>query len=270
MKFLETPEEKKSFGITTAIFVVLFLLFAFFGLTYMDPPPENGIAINFGTSDVGNGVVQPTEAIKSAPQPSPSEPVTASEQDNTLTQDEDSPVTVTATENNKPKDKPKDKPKENTKPKETKPTPSNSTTNALDALINGPKSDGTTTGGHGNDGVAGDKGDPNGSIYANSFYGSGSGNGSGNGTGWGLAGRKLAGKTKKVQDCNEEGRVVVKVWVNRNGNVIKAERTQGTTNTNPCLVNPALETAKSFKWQPDADAPETQIGFVVVNFTLGE
>ena len=26
---------------------------------------------------------------------------------------------------------------------------------------------------------------------------------SGNGTSWGLAGRKLSGNTKKVQDCNE-------------------------------------------------------------------
>lgn len=267
MKFLETPEEKKSFGITTAIFVILFLLFTIFGLTYMDPPPENGIAINFGTSDVGQGEIQPTEPIKSAPQPTPSEPETSQDNDNTLTQDEDSPVSIKPTETTKPKDKPK----ENVKPKETKPkTPSSSTSSALDALINGPKTDGQNNSGHGNDGVPGDKGDPNGSIYANSFYGSGTGNGSGNGTGWGLAGRKLAGNSKKVQDCNEEGRVVVKVWVNRNGSVVKAERTQGTTNTNPCLVNPALETAKSFKWQPDSKAPETQIGFVVVNFKLGE
>ncbi|AWM13184.1 energy transducer TonB [Flavobacterium sediminis] len=267
MKFLETEEEKKSFVITSAIFVMLFLLITFLGLSYMDPPPENGIAINFGTSDVGQGEIQPTEPIKSAPQPSVSQPVT-SQNDEVLTQDEDSPVTVTPTKNDtKPKT---ETPKETPKPKVETPKPSKEATNALDALLNGPKSDGQTTGGHGNDGLPGDKGDPNGSIYANSFYGNGSGNGSGNGTGWGLAGRKLAGNSKKVQDCNEEGRVVVKVWVNRNGTVIKAERTQGTTNTNPCLVNPALETAKSFKWQPDAKAPETQIGFVVINFKLGE
>ncbi|MCO6174350.1 energy transducer TonB [Flavobacterium sp. NRK F10] len=267
MKFLETEEEKKSFVITSAIFVMLFLLITFLGLSYMDPPPENGIAINFGTSDVGQGEIQPTEPIKSAPQPSVSQPVT-SQNDEVLTQDEDSPVTVIPTKNDtKPKT---ETPKETPKPKVETPKPSKEATNALDALLNGPKSDGQTTGGHGNDGLPGDKGDPNGSIYANSFYGNGSGNGSGNGTGWGLAGRKLAGNSKKVQDCNEEGRVVVKVWVNRNGTVIKAERTQGTTNTNPCLVNPALETAKSFKWQPDAKAPETQIGFVVINFKLGE
>ena len=42
------------------------------------------------------------------------------------------------------------------------------------------------------------------------------------------------------------------------------------TNSDPCLVNPAIATAKTFKWQPDANAPDTQIGFVVVNFQVGE
>ena len=139
----------------------------------------------------------------------------------------------------------------------------------MGSIINGPKTTGAEAS-HGNDNLPGDKGDPNGDRYANSFYGSGTGNGSGNGTSWGLKGRRLSSPAKEVQDCNEEGRVVVQVTVNRSGNVIAAKYSQGTTNTNPCLVNPAIETAKSFKWQPDPNAPETQIGFVVVNFTVGE
>ena len=233
----------------------------------MDPPPENGIAVNFGTSDVGQGEIQPTEAIQSAPQQQQAQPETTQDEE-VLTDDNESPVVIQPK-----KDIPKPKTPVEVKPKvEPSPKPSQQTNSALSSILNGPKSDGTAQGGHGNDGVAGDKGDPNGSIYANSFYGSGSGNGSGSGsgTGWGLAGRKLAGNTKKQQDCNESGTVVVKIWVNRSGNVIKAERSQGTTNTNPCLVNPALETAKTFKWQADANAPETQIGFVVVYFKLGE
>ena len=150
-----------------------------------------------------------------------------------------------------------------------KPTPSKSTNDALSSLINGPKSDGVE-GGHGNDGVPGDKGDPNGDRYANSFYGSGGGTGSGSGTSWGLKGRKLAGGAKEVQDCNEEGRVVVQVTVNKNGDVIGAQYVKGTTNTNPCLIKPALATAKKFKWQPDSNAPDKQIGFIVINFKLGE
>ena len=265
MKFLETPEEKKSFTITSILFVILFLLFGFLGLTYMDPPPENGIAINFGTSDVGQGEIQPTKPVESSPQTAQAQPETSLDED-VLTDESDSPVVI----------QPKKATPKPIKPTETKPEikptpkPSQQTNNALSSILNGPKSVGETNGGHGNDGLPGDKGDPSGSIYANSFYGSGSGNGSGNGTGWGLAGRKLSGNTKKVQDCNESGTVVVKIWVNRSGNVTRAERTQGTTNTNPCLVNPALETAKTFKWQADSNAPETQIGFVVVNFKLGE
>jgi len=268
MNFLETPEEKKSFVITSGIFVILLLIVLFFGLTYMDPPPENGIAINFGTSDVGQGEIQPTEPIQSSPQPTPSQPEN-SKDDDVLSQDDDSPVVVPP---KKEVTKPKITTTETTKPKTETPKPSKETTTALDALLNGPKTDGKTDGGHGQDGLPGDKGDPSGSIYANSFYGSGTGDGTGTGkgTGWGLAGRKLAGNSKKIQDCNESGKVVVKIWVNRQGNVVKAERSQGTTNTNPCLVNPAIETAKSFKWQPDSNAPETQIGFVVVNFQLGE
>ena len=264
MKFLETPEEKKSFGITTALFVIMLILFTFLGLTYMDPPPENGIAVNFGNSDTGSGDVQPIEPPKASEEIPQSQPEAS--QEHILTQDADAPITATKTE----------KPKKDTKPTpETKPveTPKKTVNSALDRIKNAKKAEGEGKTSHGDDADGnGDKGNPNGSLYANSFYGSGTGDGTGTGkgTGWGLAGRKLAGNSKKVQDCNESGKVVVKIWVNNQGNVIRAERAQGTTNTNPCLVNPALETAKTFKWQADPNAPETQIGFVVVNFQLGE
>ncbi|MQP53664.1 MULTISPECIES: energy transducer TonB [unclassified Flavobacterium] len=268
MKFLETPEEKKSFTVTSVIFVILFLLFTIFGLTYMDPPPENGIAVNFGTTDTGSGEIQPTEPVQMSPDQVKAEP-TPVEEDDVLTQDEEAPVTLPKKEVKKPVVKPSE-PKPVTKPTDTKPVKPNNS--ALNSIIKGTKQDGTSQSGHGDDDQGGDKGNPNGSLYANSFYGNGSGdgNGAGNGTGWGLAGRKLSGNSKKIQDCNESGKVVVKIWVNKQGNVIRAERAQGTTNTNPCLVNPAIATAKTFKWQPDDKAPDTQIGFVVVNFQVGE
>ncbi len=268
MKYLETPEEKKSFAITSTVFVLLFLVFIFFGLTYMDPPPENGIAVNFGTSDVGAGEVQPTEPVASQT-PTQTEPTPAAPQE-TLTQEiDDSPVVVTPKKTTKKPEKPtEEKPK---KPVEQVKQPSKATTNALNNILNSKSQDGKQ-GGEGEGAAPGDQGKQNGDLYATSYFGNGSGNsgGSGKGTGWGLNGRKLASNSKKVQDCNEQGKVVVKIWVNQQGRVIKAERAQGTTNTNPCLVNPALETAKSFRWQPDANAPETQIGFVVIDFKLGE
>jgi outer membrane biosynthesis protein TonB len=266
MKYLETEEEKKSFAITSALFVIMFLLFFYLGLTYMDPPPENGIAINFGTTEVGSGDIQPTEPILSAPKPTTSQPTAASE-DEVLSQDIEEAVVMKETKKAKPTKSTTD---EVVKPKPVEsPKPSKSATDALSSLINAPKSNGKATGGEGNDNLAGDKGNPNGDPYANSYYGSGSGNGGG-GRSWGLNGRKLSATGKEVQKCNEFGTVVVQITVNRSGNVVAAKYTKGTTNTNPCLVEPALATAKKFKWQPDSNAPETQIGFITVNFKLGE
>jgi hypothetical protein len=59
----------------------------------------------------------------------------------------------------------------------------------------------------------------------------GSGNGTGNGSGWGKW-TSISSRGKEVQKCNEFGTVVVQT-VNRNGNVIAAKYTKGTTNTNP-------------------------------------
>jgi protein TonB len=267
MKYLETEEEKKSFVITSVLFVILFLLFFYLGLTSLDPPPENGIAINFGTTEVGSGDIQPTEPILSAPQPAAAQPVAASE-DEVLSQDIEEAVVMKETKKAKPT---KSNTEDVVKPKPIEsPKPSKSTTDALSSLINAPKSNGKAVGGEGNDNLAGDKGNPNGDPYANSYYGSG-GNGSGGGRSWGLNGRKLSGAGKEVQDCNEVGTVVVQITINRNGNVVDAKlNLKGTNNTNPCLVKPAIATAKKYKWQPDPNAPATQKGFIIINFKLGE
>jgi len=131
------------------------------------------------------------------------------------------------------------------------------------------KSDGTDSGSEGDDNRAGDKGQPGGDPYATSYYGSpGSGNGTG---GYGLKGRTLVNKGQEKQNCNEAGRVVVKIVVDRNGKVISATPgVKGTTNNSPCLLEPARKTAFLHKWNLDSGAPNQQVGFVVVNFKLGE
>ena len=108
-------------------------------------------------------------------------------------------------------------------------------------------------------------GDP----YTTSYYGSpGSGGGTG---GYGLNGRSLANQGKVQQECKQEGRVVVKIIVDRNGKVIDATPgVKGTTNNHPCLLEPARKTAFLHSWNSDSKAPSQQVGFVVVNFKLGE
>ena len=86
-----------------------------------------------------------------------------------------------------------------------------------------------------------------------------------------MNGRGSASFKKYEQNCNEYGLVVVKIEVNRDGNVIKAEPgVRGTTNTDPCLLEPAKKIALSHKWPSDSKAPERQIGFVSINFDISQ
>jgi len=63
---------------TSIVAVIMLLLMFIFGLTYLDPPEEYGIAVNFGTTDFGSGNKQPTEALKPAAQ-SPEESISQDE-----------------------------------------------------------------------------------------------------------------------------------------------------------------------------------------------
>ena len=96
MSFLDTEHKRKSMTITVILYSLLLLLLFFVGMTYLDPAPENGIAVNFGTTDTGTGNIQPTEAIKSAPKvttPTPTPQPKTEVKEDVVTQDtEDAPV----------------------------------------------------------------------------------------------------------------------------------------------------------------------------------
>ena len=269
MNVLETPEEKKSFAITSAIFVIIALICIFFGLTYLDPPPENGIAVNFGTSDNGRGDVEPAETQAAAAQPV-SQPVTA--QEDLLTQDNDSEIVAPKKEKVKPVKTPtKTTPTKTTPTKEVKEEVKQTVNSAASNMIKGKGK--TPSSGEGDGDSDGNKGQLNGTMYGNSYYGTGngSGTGSGNGTKWGLKGRNLAGNDKIMQQCNESGRIIIQVTVNKQGRVTSAQYSaKGSNSTSQCLIQPAIATAKTFKWNQAADAPDEQIGFVEINFSVGE
>lgn len=282
---------------------MLLLLLFFVGLGYLDPPPESGISVNFGTTAYGSGKVQPKQPIQSTPQEQPkptpppqesepeSEPETSSEPESAAedvaTSKAEETIRINKAKEAKRKAEAEAKRKaaeaerqkkaeEARKEKarkeaaEKKKREQDAKKKSLDNLIGGiGKSDGKTTGGEGNDNKAGDKGDPRGNPYATSYFGS-PGSGSG-GKGYGLNGRSLKSSAGIKQDCNEEGRVVVKIEVDRSGKVVRATPgVRGTTNSHPCLMKPAKETAMRHRWNADNKAPSRQIGFVVVNFKLGE
>ncbi|MGY5846428.1 energy transducer TonB [Salegentibacter sp. HM20] len=273
MAMLETKHEKKSFTITVVLHVLLILLLLFFGFKYLDPPPENGIAINFGTSEVGSGDNQPTEPVQSAPQQSAPEPVSQPDpvvEEEVVTQNtEEAPVIEEKKKPQPIKKETPEKPKEEPPVEKPKPTPEKSTTDALNSIFNGPERTGSESGGEGDDNAAGDKGDPNGDPNASSYYGNGAGlDGDGN---YRLGGRRALNKEKFVQDCNESGIVVVRIEVDRSGRVINATPgVKGTTNAASCLTDPARRAAMATRFNSDEKAPSRQVGTIIYNFKLSE
>ncbi|MEK9612956.1 MAG: energy transducer TonB [Flavobacteriaceae bacterium] len=284
MKFLNTTHKKKSAGLTTLVAALLLLLFFLLGLTYYDPPISYGMEVNFGTQGQGSGRIQPKEVVASKPTPVETKetpetkestptpikdiPVESKE---VVTQDESS-VAVPKKQEAKLKPQPEEKtPKEKaeTTPQKEVPKVSDATKSVVSNLLKNKSQEGEKTTGEGDDLNAGDKGKLEGDPYASSYYGN-TGLG-GRGKGYGLNGRNLQSNGKVVQDCNQEGTVVVRITVNQQGNVIEAEPgVKGSTNTHPCLMAPAKRTALLHKWYPDPKAPDQQIGFVVIQFKLGE
>lgn len=312
MAFLDTRHKKKSLTLTTLLLSALLLVLFYIGLSYLDPPIENGISVNFGTTDFGSGQIQPKEKIRSEPlntppvEPTKQEMAEAIEEpeeqeveevaekeapsEKVLTREDEESIKIKQAEELKKKadaaaaqakKKAEDEAKkakaeaerlaeQKREAEEKALQEQEAKKKRLDALMGGlNKSDGSASGSEGDDNRTGDKGQPDGDPYATSYYGSpGSGSGTG---GYGLNGRSLVNKGKVQQECNESGTVVVKIVVDRNGKVISAEPgVRGTTNTNPCLLEPAKKTAFMHKWNLDSNAPSQQIGFVVVNFKLGE
>src|SRR5690606_3310568 len=274
MKYFETKHEKDSAKLTTLITTILVLLLFAMGAPYMDPPIEYGVAVNFGTTDFGKGDIQPLKPIKSEPQEinepyqpdvSKAEPTKASEEkEEVLTQENEEAIAIKkqkqAEANAKAIADAKTKAEADRVAKEKQEQADKK--RKLDALIGGvSKSEGTVTGGEGNDNKAGDKGQLDGNPYAASYFGSG-GSGSG-GVGYGLNGRGRPTRDIYKQDCNEYGMVVVEIEVDRSGKVISAKPgIKGSTNTAACLLEPARKIAFSHKWPEDSKAPIRQIGFV--------
>ena len=274
MSLLDTRHKKKSMTITVIIHAIIILLLFYVGLSYLDPPPENGIAINFGTMDTGSGKIQPPKKVITAPKQKVStlaskEP--SEEKVDLITQETTDALVIKKEENKeelKEVEEIVEKEAQDQK-SEKKPDskPDKSTTDALSSLINGPKSEGEKQFGEGSDETGGDKGDAEGVLSAKNYYGTGKSlDGDGN---YLLGGRKALNKKKFLQDCNEAGIVVVSIEVDRIGNVIDATPgVRGTTNNSKCLLDPAKRAALATKFNEDNKAPFKQIGKIIYRFSL--
>jgi protein TonB len=273
MALLETKHKRKSAAITVIILLLLLFVIFNYGMQYLDPPEEYGLAINFGDANVGSGeAVEKTKKTVTAIAVKKQEVVEEVVEEEVKETPKETLKEEIITDNSLKEAPVLEKPKEVIKPvkKEIKkeipkPKPSKETTDALNSLLNGNASDGNPKS-EGDDEKVGVKGDVKGDPNANTYYGNTGGGNEGN---YNLKGRKALSKPKEQPECQEEGIVVVRITVDKNGKVITAiAGVKGSTNTASCLLKPAKEAALKTTWNADNNAQSNQAGTIIYEFTL--
>ena len=247
---------RKSLFWTVGIHLGMILLFLIVGLKYIEPKPEDGIVINFGYDPGGSGteaVETATEQENTTQQTETSQPQESSSQeqvDEVLTQDSEEAPAVTQDNQSSSQDSQEEEVEEQ--------QPDEELDNSLSDFFSNPNSS------EGETGTSGDQGDPTGDPNAPDHYGA---QGSGGDGDYQLGGRAPLSKPKPTYDCDEEGKVVVKIWVDRSGSVVRAQAGErGSTTTASCLLRRAEEAARKTKFQGDPDAPDQQIGTIIYRF----
>ena len=116
----------------------------------------------------------------------------------------------------------------------------------------------------------GNQGVPTGDPDAGNYGPGGSGSGDqGSGVSYNLTGRTAKSLPKPKYPGNDEGLVVVKVTVDKYGNVTAAEAgVRGTTIGDQSFWNEARQAAMKAKFNLDEDAPAFQQGTISYRFTL--
>ncbi|NVO21426.1 MAG: energy transducer TonB [Bacteroidetes bacterium] len=138
-------------------------------------------------------------------------------------------------------------------------------------------------------GKPGDQGKPEGVANSKVYTGNGNGNGNGNGTGQGngsgngigngsgdgvgngisftLQGRTSTSLPKPAYNSDEQGRVVVTIYVNREGKVTRVSAgAKGTTTSDQQLWDQAANAARRATFAPSPNAPDEQKGTITYKF----
>jgi TonB family protein len=245
MKF--SKDDRSALLGTLAFHGLLLLAILFMGLSYQVPPPEErGVEVNLGFSDQGMGnnpSVDPVDMSSRMP--------SASQRTNE--------VVTQSTEETYAINQKKVKPDQTVEqPKQTE-----STTPTVDPrlLYTGKKNQGTS---EGITGQPGNQGQPDGDPNASNYTGS---PGTGGGISYDLGGRKAKAIPKPNYDSEDQGKVIVTIWVDREGRVINAvSGAKGSTTSSSQLRRLAEEAARRALFLPNPGGPEVQVGTITYTF----
>jgi hypothetical protein len=261
VNILKDKEKRKGLIVTVLVHLTLLILFSIFGLSHMEPIPEEGITINFGTSDVGMNNIQ-NETPSENNENTPTETVEAVQEPIEQVEDE---IVTQNTEEAPSIDQKKEKPKEEIKPVEKPKEEPKPDKNLSDALNKWKTTKTEVGGGDGNTNQTGNQGAIDGNKDSKNYIGGGSGNG----TSFNLTGRNMLSSPTIKDNSQNEGKVVVDIIVDKYGKVLRANPgARGSTTTNSTLYSKAKQAALNTKFNANPDAAEEQKGQMTFIFIL--
>jgi len=258
-KELEKKDKRTGWMISIGVHVVIFAI-CYFVAAYMISIPAPGdlfveVAMaDYGMDATGSGDTEsevPSETVEEVVDEQVSEstqPVQTSETTPIVTQDNSTVSTPTSTKPSKPKPEVKD----------PEPQVSNELNNVLNQINNsgGGGSDGGTTG-------PGNEGNTEGAIEGKGVVGGK------DGIGWELSGRGMIGEPTLNEKPTEEGRVVLDIYVDRQGKVLSTSRNYALSNTSSSyLFELAEKAAKTARFNIKDNAATSQKGKMTFNFKL--
>jgi TonB family protein len=271
-----------TFSFTGALLILLII----FGFTTPLPlPEEEGILVNLGYDDAGMGQIETggqSQPEPATPEEASTPPPTQTETDeNVMTQDFEDAAAMEAKKEEARKKREEELREQRERAEELRKQREEEEKRRQEeeerkkieeltknAFSNGGK-EGSDAQSDGNKGGTGNQGDPDGDPNSNN-YGEGKGLGD-KGIGYSLQGRSPQGGRlpKPVYNANESGTVVVRVTVDRNGNVTSASyQAKGSTTTSQILIKAALSAARKAKFNQDNNADAFQIGTITYSFRL--
>ncbi len=263
-------DKNKRQALVLTILFHLLVLVALFLMALRTPlplPGEEGVEVNLGYSDLGMGIQQsddpPQYAEPMTQAPSPQEAV---KEESLATDDTD----IALAEQPKPQQEPTSQ-QESSKPVEEtvqKPQETQATQPQLNprALYKGSSAN-TSNSNEGITGQAGDQGMPEGLRDVTRYDGRG---GQGDGPSYYLGGRGSKNLAIPKSAFKEQGNVVVDIWVDRKGNVVRAEvNLRGTTILDQNLRSLAVQAALNSVFVEDPAAAEQQKGSITYTFIIG-
>ncbi|NCC99585.1 MAG: TonB family protein [Bacteroidia bacterium] len=233
MKKIDWKDKDSKFaGIigTIAFHALLLLALLFYGMQVCLPQEEEGLTVNYGTSDTGEGLFEPApqSAIEDQLEDVPdatTPPLIDNSSANSELQTQNIEESIEVKEAKKQELErqrllAEQKRQEEEKRKIEEAKRAKATSAAKNAFGKGGKGTDNNATGEGVTGGAGNQGNPFGDVNSQNH----TGGGTGNGHSYNLNGRSLSGKIPEPKyDKNEEGIIVVSIEVDPSGKVISAK-----------------------------------------------